>query len=213
MEEKRKKEGGGGEEGEEEKKKKREEEERKMKEEKKVMEKKKREEEERNRKEEKKVKAEKKKKEKNKREDDKKGEEKKKKRKDERKRKEQNKKINIGDKPKTPTYSLKRRIKKEHRISKASHLTEDLNYKTYLPTKKTRTVLKSRKHSQEYQGKGSLSENDVPLSKYSCLKELPHNEVVFNNAEGDSIMMSNIYDLLFVSMIIDDVGLSLQKIE
>ncbi|KAG1348047.1 hypothetical protein COCNU_06G018760 [Cocos nucifera] len=147
-----------------------------------VMEKKKRKEEERKRKEEKKVVA--KKKEKNKRED--------------------------------KSKMLERRIKKEHRMHKAFHLTKDPNYEIRMPTKKTKTEPKSKEisfldlsnissvqrnkdegfieHSCEYQGKGSLSEEDVPLLRCSCLKELTRG----------SITRSNLHDLLFARMIIND---------
>ncbi|KAG1347412.1 hypothetical protein COCNU_06G012410 [Cocos nucifera] len=173
----------------EEDKKKREHEERKIKEEKKVMEKKKMEEEERKREEEKKVEM---KEEKNKEE----------------------------DKPKMPTYSLERRIKKENRIRKTSHPIEDLNYEIRMPTKKTKIESKSKKvsfldlsnissiqqnederfieHSYEYQGKGSLSKEDDGIIEMFF-------EIIFNNAEVGSITRSNLYDLLFAWMIIDDI--------
>ncbi|KAG1334204.1 hypothetical protein COCNU_03G003230 [Cocos nucifera] len=176
-----------------------------MKEEKKIMVKKKRDEEERKREEEKKVEA--KKEEKNKREDDKEGDEKKRKHDDERKRKEQNKKTDIGDKPKTLTYSLERRINKEHRVHKIFHLIEDSNYEICMLIKKTKIVPKSKegfiKHSREYQDKGSLSEEDDAIIKIFLSERITF-EVVFNNAEGGSIMRSNIYGLLFARMISDD---------
>ncbi|KAG1347814.1 hypothetical protein COCNU_06G016430 [Cocos nucifera] len=179
----------------EEDKKKREHKERKMKEEKKIMEKKKREEEERKREEEKKVEA--KKEEKNKRE----------------------------DKLKTLTYLLERKVKKEHRMRKASHLTEDSNYEIRMPTKKTKIEPKSKEvpflnlsnilsiqrnederfieHSCEYQDKGSLSEEDDAIIEM-FLSERINSEIIFNNAEGGSITQLNLHDLLFVRMIIDD---------
>ncbi|KAG1331165.1 hypothetical protein COCNU_02G011330 [Cocos nucifera] len=159
-------------------------------EEKKIMEKKKREKEERKREEEKKVEAKKKKKEKNKGE----------------------------DKPKMLTYSLERRIKKEHRVRKASHLIEDRNYETRMSTKKTKTEPKSKEvsflglskskegfieHSRECQDKGSLSEKDDGIIEM-FLSERINSEIVFNNAEGGSITRSNLHDLLFAWMIIDD---------
>ncbi|EHA8587911.1 hypothetical protein COCNU_scaffold003579G000010 [Cocos nucifera] len=193
------------------------------------MEKKKREEEERKREEEKKVEEEKE--EKKKREyDKKKGEEKKMKHEDKRKRWEQNKKIDVGDKPKTLMYSLERRVKKEHQVHKTFYLIEDPNYATYLAIKKSKTVPKSKKvlllnlsnisskqqneeqgfikHSREYQGKGLLSKEEDASIKIFLIERITF-EIVFNNAEGGSITRSNIHDLLFARIIIDDVRIQL----
>ncbi|EHA8590912.1 hypothetical protein COCNU_scaffold027154G000010 [Cocos nucifera] len=121
---------------------------------------------------------------------------------------EKKKKTDVGDKPKTLTYSLERRIKKEHRMHKTTHLIENPNYETCLPIKKTKIVHKSIegfiKHSREYQGKSLLfEEEDASIEIF--LTERITSEVVFNNAEGGSITRSNIYDLLFARMIIDDI--------
>ncbi|KAG1330119.1 hypothetical protein COCNU_02G000870 [Cocos nucifera] len=58
-------------------------------------------------------------------------------------------------------------------------------------------------HSCEYQDKESLSEEDDGIIEM-FLSERINFEIIFNNTEEDSITRSNLHDILFAQMIIDD---------
>ncbi|KAG1331709.1 hypothetical protein COCNU_02G016770 [Cocos nucifera] len=118
-------------------------------------------------------------------------------------KKNKEKKTKREDKPKLLTYSLERRIKKEHKMRKAFHLTEDLNYDIRILTKKTKIEPKFKEgfieHSHDYQDKGSLSEKDDAIIKM-FLSERINSKIIFNNVEGGNITRSNLHYLLFARM-------------
>ncbi|KAG1341778.1 hypothetical protein COCNU_05G000070 [Cocos nucifera] len=183
------------------KKKEREEEERKSKEEEE-----KKEEEDKRKEDEKKKEYERKKEEEEKKkrvlEERKREEEEKKKEEDKRKEDEKKKKIERKkkekEKKKEEEEERKRKEEEEKKVMEKKKKREEEERK-----KEEKKIEAEKKKKTDVGDKNSLSIHENTKAKAYCLRR--RIEVVFNNAEGDSITRSIIYDLLVARMIIDDI--------